>query len=196
MSKAYDKAKWMFLQSVMLKMEFRVNWVNLVIGYLKTVALSFVINGEPCGWVQLRTGLRQYDPILPYLFLFCVEALSHLIIKAAETGWISGHKVYYLAPSISHLLFADDSLIFCKVNRDQVMVVKEILSDYECALGQQVNYDKTIVVYSCGNRQSYKDEVLITLDIRKVLSYEKYLGLLMHIGHSTKKKLFPYQGSS
>jgi len=158
---------------------------------VETASFSFVINREPCEFVRKNRGLRQGDPISPYLFLFCAEALSHPLKHAIESGRILGHKVCALAPSASRLLFANDSLIFCKANRDQALVIKEILAYYENASGQQVNYSKTCVVFNRCTQQSSKDEVLITLDIREVLTYEKNLRLPTHVGHSKKKTFAP-----
>jgi len=86
---------------------------------VKTAILSFIINGEPHGFVKPRKGLRQGDPISPYPFLFCAQALSCLLNCAAVERRIWGHQVCSGAPAVSYLLFADDSLVFCNATIEQ-----------------------------------------------------------------------------
>ena len=102
----------------MLKMGFKAEWIDLVMKCMETATFSFVTNREPCGFEQPSGELQQGNLIWPYLFLFCAEALSNLLTHTVATGQILGHKVCALVPSASHLLLADDTLIFCKPNRD------------------------------------------------------------------------------
>ena len=83
MSKAYDIVEWGFLRQVMIKMGFHNNWVSLMMECITTVSYSLLINGEPTGHITPSRGLRQGDPISPYLFLLCAEGLNGLLNKAA-----------------------------------------------------------------------------------------------------------------
>ena len=76
MSKVYDKVEWKYLERVMRRMGFQEKWVQLSIMCMRTVSYSVLINGEPKGRIIPTRGLRQGDPISPYLFLLCVEGLS------------------------------------------------------------------------------------------------------------------------
>lgn len=111
-SKAYDRLEWDFLQKVMLKMGFDSTWVYLIMHCLFSVRYSFIINGSPKGFVIPHRGLRQGDPISPYLFLLCAEGLSSLISNAVLADQWHGLQVCSGAPTISHLLFADDSMLY------------------------------------------------------------------------------------
>ena len=71
-------------------------------------------NGEPQGLIQPSRGLRQGDPLSPFLFLFCAERLNALLYKAAEDNEIRGLSICRQGPQITHLFFADDCLLFCR----------------------------------------------------------------------------------
>ena len=79
-----------------------------------TVSYFFRINGKVYGSVQPTRGIRQEDPLSPYLFLIVAEGLSSLIKKLLEDGILEGVAVCCGGPKLSHLFFADDSLIFCE----------------------------------------------------------------------------------
>ena len=73
-----------------------------------------MVNGQPTGYVRPQHGLRQGDPLSPYLFLLCAEGLSALFRKAERDSLIRGISISRGGPRISHLFFADDSIVFCK----------------------------------------------------------------------------------
>lgn len=85
------------------------------------------------------------------------------------------------------MLFADDTLIFCRADETQADEVKYIISKYEVASGQHINYNKFQVAFSKGTPPAQRNRILIKLDIRDVLAHEKYLGLPTYVGRSKKK---------
>ena len=105
-SKAYDRVEWAFLQQIMPKLGIGGRWVRLA---METVH----INGEPKGYITPSLGIKQGDPLSPYLFLLCAEGLSSLIRKATESQKLHGILSCTNGVCISHLLFADDSFILC-----------------------------------------------------------------------------------
>ncbi|KAM1225451.1 hypothetical protein ACFX13_044918 [Malus domestica] len=116
MSKAYDRVEWYFLKQIMLQLGFDPRWIDLVMSCVSSVTYSFVVNGEVTGYIAPTRGLKQGDPLSPYLFLICVEGLTSLIARYEQLGLIHGVSICRGAPSITHLLFADDNFLFMKAS--------------------------------------------------------------------------------
>ena len=79
MSKAYDRVEWPFLKLVMLRLGFAEGWVELVMRCVCSASFSFLVNGVPQGHIVPSRGIRQGDPLSPYLFLFCAEGLTGVL---------------------------------------------------------------------------------------------------------------------
>ena len=137
MSKAYDRVKWVFLEGIMRRKGFNEGWIHLIMLCVKTVTYSVLVNGEPCGTIHPSRGIRQGDPLSLFLFLLCTKGLNGLIKKAEMNGDIHGFTLCRRAPKLTHLLFADDSLLFCRATMEECGKVLNMLSDYEDASGQK-----------------------------------------------------------
>lgn len=148
MSKAYNRMEWVFLEVVLKRLGFSDQWIRTVLQCVTTARYAFLINGKPCGSLSPTRGLRQGDPLSPYLFLLCAKVFTALLDKKVDEGLLQGIKVCDEAPTINHLLFADDSLLFGKATSAECLVIKSVLADYEAASGQQVNFSKNNIVFS------------------------------------------------
>ncbi|XP_074266637.1 uncharacterized protein LOC141589915 [Silene latifolia] len=184
MAKAYDRVEWVFLEKVLLSMGFDGNWVGNVMRCVRIVSYEVLINGSPSEAFVPSRGLRQGDPLSPYLFILCAEVLSSMIRRKVEEGVLHGIRVAPLSPFISHLFFADDSIIFVKVSEVQARVVMDLLGKYERASGQLVSKEKTTVSFSKGTAAWRRDKVSSILGVQVVQQQGKYLGLPTVIGHS------------
>lgn len=114
LSKAYDSCRWDFVEAVLQRMEFPTKWIKWIMQCITIVSYSILVNGEPTTYFNPKAGLRQGDPLSPYIFILCMEVLSTNLIKTQEEKSIHGIKIARTAPSLSHLFFADDALFFFK----------------------------------------------------------------------------------
>ena len=113
-SKAYDRVEWLYLQKTMEKMGFCQQWIQLVMNCICTASYSILVNEEPKGDIRPSKGIRQEDPLSPYLFLILSEGLNRQIQKATKDDLIRGFSLCKSGPKITHLFFADDTLLFCR----------------------------------------------------------------------------------
>ena len=134
--KAYDRVNWEFIREVLTRKGFESGFVHRIMHLVSGGQTAVSINGEVGNFFRNKRGLRQGDPLSPYLFLFVAEALSLLLKDACEKDALKEFHVNRQAPGISHPLFADDSLLFFRGSIDQALIIKNILSTYEGGTGQ------------------------------------------------------------
>lgn len=157
-----------------------INWVMLCV---TTVSYSISFQGSMVGPIIPKRGLRQGDPLSPYLFLLCVEGLSLGLKSAAQNREIKGCCINPTIPSITHLLlFADDNFLFFKAITSEAHSIKEILNSYEDFSGQAVNYQKLSVFFSSNVRRDKQLELKHVLGVFNEVGDIKYLGLPSLIG--------------
>ena len=144
---------------------------------IKSVIYSVLVNGEPKGLIIPSRGIRQGDPLSPYLFLLCLEGLNGLIQHAVDGGQIEGFSLCRSSTKISHLFFADDSLLFCRARVEDVEAIQALLNLYEKALGQKINSAKTTMFFSKNVLDPTKETIKNLLGVAEIKEYEKYLSL-------------------
>ncbi|GAU51479.1 hypothetical protein TSUD_413680 [Trifolium subterraneum] len=189
MAKAYDRLEWEFLQITMEAMNFPTQLVNTIMNCVSTVSFSILVNGKPTKPFLPKRGLRQGDPLSPYLFILCADVFSALITKSQQNKLIQGVKIAPGAPEITHLFFADDSLMFCRANEEETTQMQAIITEYQLASGQLVNYNKSEMVFSKRVPNTTKSAIQQILPMKIVDHYSKYLGQPTHVGRS-KKQIF------
>ncbi|KAL0399757.1 UNVERIFIED_CONTAM: putative mitochondrial protein [Sesamum radiatum] len=130
------------------------------------VSYSFMLNGGQFGSLIPQRGIRQGDPLSPYLFLLCTEALSSLLLAGERNGSMEGIAICRGAPKISHLLFADDTLVFSQATRQTMQCIGNTLDTYAKASGQEINYGKSTVVFSKNVPQDEQLELAAIIGLR------------------------------
>ncbi|XP_021839107.1 uncharacterized protein [Spinacia oleracea] len=146
--------------------------------------------GPVSGFAPSR-GLRQGDPISPYLFIICAEVLSNMVRMEAERGAIKGIRVCRNAPEVTHLFFADDSIFFCRAEERNVEAITRVLNRYSAASGQETNFSKSEVSLSTNVPNDGKMVLAEKLGVRLVNGHGSYLGMPTVIGKS-KTRAFSY----
>ena len=171
----------------MLRLGFHQCWVETVMRMVTSVSFSVLFNGDRLDSFKPSRGIRQGDPISPYLFLLAAEALSCLLKARNQSSVLNGIKVAPSAPVVSHLLFADDSLLFFRANRESAEEIKEVLNTYCQASGQRINMDKSSIHFAKGCRQSLREVIKDELDVHNESLSKKYLGMPTDMGASTNR---------
>ncbi|CAA7050210.1 unnamed protein product [Microthlaspi erraticum] len=110
MSKAYDRLEWEFVVTVLERMGFHAKWINWILQCISTVSYTFLVNGAAQGFVNPQRGIRQRDPLSPFIFIICGEVLSGLCKDAQTNTSMPGLQVSRASPQLNHLLFADDTI--------------------------------------------------------------------------------------
>ncbi|XP_059635600.1 uncharacterized protein LOC132277768 [Cornus florida] len=184
MAKAYDQVSWAFLGKFLGHSGFDLRWVSLMMECISSVSYSVLINGERRANFIPSRGLRQGDPLSPFLLLFCSEGLSLLFNAFAQPSQCLGLKAGRGCPLISYLLFADDELIFCRARDFEVQRVTCILDRYASLTGQLINLAKSSLFFSPNTSSSQKESCRLLLGIHTVDWQHTYLGLPSFLGRS------------
>ena len=147
--KAYDSINWKFLLKVLQKMGFGAKWLGWLWSCLSSAKFSILVNGVPAGFFPSTKGLRQGDPLSPYLFVMGMEVLDVLVRRAVEGGYLSGCTIRGGSRptlNISHLFFADDTIVFCEASKEQLTHLSWILLWFEVASGLRINLAKSEII--------------------------------------------------
>lgn len=148
------------------------------------VRYAVQVNGELTEPVVPSRGIRQGDPISPYLFLLCTEGLSSLLHQRENRGELQGIRNGRLGPPISHLLFADDNIFFAKSDNRSVDALKNTLNVYCQGSGQKINLDKSSVFLGPHCPDLVKDRVKTKLEVQSEELNDFYLGTPTSVGRS------------
>ncbi|WMV21816.1 hypothetical protein MTR67_015201 [Solanum verrucosum] len=144
--KAFDHVNWSFLLNILSQMGFGDKWLKWIETCIKTVKFSVLVNGEPVGFFESERGLRQGDPLSPFLFILAMEGFNAMMRIATQNRWIKGFKVGGRGAEereIGHMLYADDTIILCDPVEEQISYIRVILVLFEAVSGLKVNWGKS-----------------------------------------------------
>jgi hypothetical protein len=147
--KAYDHVNWDFLLYMLKRCGFGERWCSWIAHCISSVRFSVLVNGTSTGFFGSSRGLRQGDPLSPLLFVIVMEAFSKLFSVTVQRGFLSGFSVGSSSNgviNISHLLFADDTLVFCGASPEHLLYLRMLLLSFEAVSGLKINLDKSVLV--------------------------------------------------
>jgi hypothetical protein len=147
-TKAFDHVNWKFLLYMLKRCGFGDKWVSWISQCISSACHSVLVNGSLAGFFNSSRGLRQGDPLSPLLFIVVMEALSKMLSGAVDSGRLSCFSMGSRPPmiNISHLLFADDILVFCEANPDHLRFLRVLLVCFEAVSSLKVNLAKSLLV--------------------------------------------------
>jgi hypothetical protein len=191
LAKAYDKISWEFIWRILVEINFPEALINVIMHSVTSVMTNVKWNGMRTEFFKPQRGIRQGDPISPYLFVLCMDKLSHIIIKAVEDGNWKGIKAGRSGLMISHLMFADDLLLFGEATETQMKCVLDNLNLFCHMSGQDISQEKTSVLFSSNVERSMKNKLISMSGFKETNSFGNYLGVPLH-GRAPKKSDFQY----
>ncbi|MCH79613.1 cysteine-rich receptor-like protein kinase, partial [Trifolium medium] len=145
--KAYDSVEWDYLDTVMRKMSFPTLWRKWIKECVGTATASVLVNGCPTDEFPMERGLRQGDPLSPFLFLLAAEGLNVMMKAMVHSNLFTGYSVGAAAPRVvSHLQFADDTLLMGVKSWANVRALRAVLVLFEAVSGLKVNFHKSMLV--------------------------------------------------
>jgi hypothetical protein len=100
LTKAYDRLNWNFIYRTMLEVRYPKEWVNVVMASVTSVRTNVKWNGERSEYFHPQRGIRQGDPISPYLFVICMDKLSHLITEGVQAGVCKPMRTFNFTPYV------------------------------------------------------------------------------------------------
>ncbi|KAA3469216.1 reverse transcriptase [Gossypium australe] len=168
MSKAYDRIEWCFVEKMMLQIGFREERITLIMRCI-TSAKYTVVTNEKMG----KNSDRQ-------------KGFSCLFDNAKREGMILGAKVGRSNISVTHLFFADDSMMFGEAPTDGANNMKRIINEYEAISGKKVNFDKSLFYFSGNVKREVQEQLDNILGVRISNNPKKHLGLPIIVGRRKK----------
>lgn len=188
LEKAYDRIAWPFFQEVILAAGFNTHLTGLILSCISSITITVLWNGKQLKEFQPKRGLRQGDPLSPYLFVLCMEVLGQRISDVVTQGRWKPLKTSQNSPYISHLFFVDDLLLFGEASSEQAQCMKIILADFYNISGQCVNLAKLSICFSANTSRGVRHSISTAAQVPIAEELEVYLGvpcLHKRVNHST-----------
>lgn len=187
LQKAYDRVNWKFIQTILLHFGFNDTFTNWVISCISSVSFEVLVNGGKTKSFKPSRGLRQGDPLSPYLFILGQEILSRMLDHELRLNNICGIKTSISGPTITHVMYADDVVLFTKATRRDAINLVQVLNKYCSWSGQAINKNKSGVFFSKHSKSHIGRAVKSILQVRKLKRDAVYLGAPMFLSKARSK---------
>lgn len=186
--KAYDKVHWDFLFDVLQRKGLCEKWIGWMKDATTKGRVAININGEVEKFFKTHKGVRQGDPLSPLMFNLVVDALSEMLNKAKEGGHLQGLVPHLVTRGLTHLQYADDTILFMTNTEENIITVKFLLYCYEAMSGLKINFQKSeVIVIGAEEQEAQKVADLFNYKRGELPIF--YLGLPVSEGRLTAKDL-------
>ncbi|XP_074278553.1 uncharacterized protein LOC141602142 [Silene latifolia] len=182
--KAYDSVSWEFLADILEAFNFPISIRRLIMECVSSATYTLSLNGDTFGFFPGKRGLRQGDPMSPLLFTLCMEYFTRIIDCATEKLPFHFHPLCK-PMRLTHLMFADDLLLFCKGDAQSIMVLLRAYESFSRASGLKMNPQKSCAYFN-GVPSGLKKEILSVSGIKEGSLPFKYLGVPITAGRLKK----------
>ena len=177
LEKAYDQLEWSFIRECLFHINLPPNLIDIIMSCISSVSTAILFNGGAMKPIIPSRGFRQWDPLSPYLFILCMDWLGELIDnKCAEKLW-TPIKSSKSGLSFSHMFFANDLVIFAKVNQVNCSTIKDVLDEFFEKSDQSMSEAKSRVYFSPNVDRDTKESLCDILRFQSTHSFGKYLGI-------------------
>jgi hypothetical protein len=176
--KAYDRVNWQFLREVLLIKGFEPAFVHRLMQLVSGGQTAISINGEIGPYFRNKRGVRQGDPISPLLFNFVADALAAILDRAKVAGHIKGVVPHLIPGRVSHLQYADDTMILIQNTQESLTNLKFLLLCFELLSGMKINFHKSEVIVM-GAGEAEQARVARLLNCKQGKFPFTYLGFTM-----------------
>ncbi|XP_058726375.1 uncharacterized protein LOC131597715 [Vicia villosa] len=185
LEKAYDSISWKYLRLILKEIGFGDIWMNWMDACIFMSHLSFLVNGSATKDFKAQRGLRQGDPLSPFLFVLAMEGLTALVHKSVALGEFKLFK-YGVEDFVDILQFADGTIILGEPSNDNLWYLKVVLRGFELVSGLKINFSKSNV---CGVNisESFMNSAKSFLGCKKGSISFLFLGIMVGANPRRKK---------
>ena len=185
LEKAYDRLEWCFIRKVLTCFGFPPNIIKLIMSCISSSSTSLLFNGEKLSSFAPSGGIRQGNPLSPFIFLLCMEYLNAQIEDLCDSKQWIRVKASSRGPGFSHIFFADDLLLFARANTKNCDAITTTLNSFCDMAEQKVNNTKSKIFFSSNVNVQVKLDICKQLGIQATNNLGRYLGFpILHKGRN------------
>lgn len=177
LEKVYDRIRWDFLEDTLRAVQLPEQWINWILQCVKCPKMNVLWNGEKTADFKPLRGLRQGDPLSPYIFVLCLERLCHQIELSVGAKEWKAISLSMGGPKLSHICFADDLILFVEASVAQIKVIRKVLETFCIASGQKVSLEKSKIFFSTNVHRDLAELISDESGIKSTHDLGKYLGM-------------------
>ncbi|KAK1325374.1 hypothetical protein QJS10_CPA01g01441 [Acorus calamus] len=193
LASAYDSVEWHGLIQILSQFGFPSLWIKWMKACISMVRLAVIMNGTPTNWIPMGRGLRQGDPLSPYLFVLIAEVLSAQLRKEQRVGRILGYQPtpslmgQSIPEGLTHILYADDLMIVAAATPIACSTLREVLANVQKQTGLTVSWGKSSIRFSPSVPSQHQRWMSRIVRMRPAPNSWKYLGVQVYGKGSIRK---------